>query len=203
MKQFSEMEEDAMQELGNIASGQALSVMDDHMSEHVHISRTQVDWLQRIEDASQSLERVEPGDSHVAVYIQIENVDGAVILDMDEASSMRLVDLAGGEATGQFSDAEQELLEQIGGELAEEYAAGIKQFIGMELSCGPAQIAFKSPDTLLYAVANRVFQSTDTQNGAFLIHTPFNIGTLVEGQLMFMLPIQRVDTFTQKLEDII
>ncbi len=199
----SDFETDALREMGNIAAGQAVSVLHERSGEHVNIENTGIVQLQQYADVAEQLSGISPNETHVDVYTPIETVEGAVILDLSENNGIRLVDLVSGDVSPQFTERDQTVLKDVGADIADRYATAISDFLGIDLVCGTSRVAFKSPTAILHVVSQRAFQSVHGEANALLIHTPFNISNLVDGRLMFLLTIHDVDTFTKKLTEMV
>lgn len=151
-KELTEIQLDALQEIGNIGAGNAATALSQMIRKRIDITVPHVDVLP-LEDVISKIGA--PEDKVTAVVLRIfGDAPGNVVLLTTEESSSRIIKLlTGQQADGELNEFQLSAMQEIGNILAGAYINSVVQVTGLSMITSVPAVSYD----MLYSLITTVF----------------------------------------------
>lgn len=160
---ISDMELDALREVGNIGASHAANALSEMIGRKVEISVPELDIipLEKIPEIIDAHEEIVVG-----VYLILkEDIDGSMLLLFKKPYGLELADILTGQEPGttkEFGEMEVSVIEEVGNIMASAFSSAIADFGGLKVIPSPPAFAMDLAESILNFLIVELGQKADT-----------------------------------------
>lgn len=190
------LDQDALNEVINIAVGASASALSDMVGSSVNLSVPNVNVLTNAEAVSSLISRV--GSEMALVRQSFDgNIAGDSMLVFPEENSLRIVQLVLQEdmPLETLAELEGEVLSELGNVLLNGFVGTLANTLG-----SPASTGLPEFDRTTTNSENNIFRLEEGQNALLFIHVDFNLHTEdIRGYLALVVNVQSLNTLIESV----
>lgn len=206
LSQLSDMEQEGMQTIGNIGTGQASKYLSDVVGSRIYTSVPEVDIIEIPENIAEVPDIFEEnsGRSIAGILMPTTGIEGSIMVTFSKEDSLEFLNLVTGGDHDRIDEAGKKELKEIGERIADIYLETLKKFLQIETGHGHSRLVMMPFGTLLAHVASLIVPDDEENNGtenpqALVIKTDFSIQDKVNGDIALILEVDETEKILEAL----